>query len=93
MKKYFTPPPFKVFKELKISAILVLQQDKSHMSKRRVETLQYLQNIGDSFMTILQPFDTDQLLTLSEMLSDETKREIRTRYVSADLIMLGGIFK
>lgn len=87
MKKYYTPPPISIFKEVKRAAIEVWKtMDHPEYIKEKVKHLENMQNIGDNFMTMIAMFSADNIIKLVPKLGPHARAEIRVRLLEVGAI-------
>lgn len=81
MNIYYTPPPEKIFQEMKqISILLWSQYDDTYGYKsNKINRIKDLENIKDNFMYILSMFDLYNQNVIWHCASIQLKGEIQKR--------------
>lgn len=84
---YYTPPSDEVFDELKNKSIQLWKgYDNTHgYVTEKVGRIKDIPNVGDNFMYMVAMFDNNNQKKLSDLLSDETKEEVRKRLIDGGL--------
>ena len=82
-KLYYTPPADKHFDEVKKAAIQLWQtyDDEFGYASEKVKRIQDIKNVEDNFMYMVAMFDPSNQRKLSDLLTDDTKFEIRNRMI------------
>ena len=77
MHIFYTPPPQKIFEEVKIAVKKVWAFYNPYHEK--IEIINKIQNISSNFMGIIQTLDINNQKKLSKMIGKEAKEEILKR--------------
>ena len=80
---YYTAPSEQYFEEVKVAAIKVWNQydDTFGYASEKTKRISNIQNVSDNFMYIVAMFDYPNQRKLANLLSDETRKEIRDRMI------------
>lgn len=82
-KLYYTPPAQDQFNELKEKAIEIWSTmgDEPSYSQEKIGRIKDIHNVGDNFMYMVAMFDIHNQLKLADMLSEETRYQVRIRMI------------
>lgn len=86
MEKYYQTPTEQVFKEVKERAkkIWASYDDTYGYASEKIKRVESIENYGDNVMYIIAMFDHFNIIKLSKLLSDNTKKEIYERLKSVE---------
>jgi hypothetical protein len=77
---YYTPPSDKVWNEVTESAIKLWEDNYDNTFGYVTEKVERIKNTPrEHFMSIIRMFDSQNQVKLADMLSEESKKEIRIR--------------
>ena len=81
---YYTAPTDEQFEEVKAKCIQIWNTyDNTYgYATEKIDRIKNLKNISDNVMFMIAMFDMNNMTTLSILLSPETRKEIRDRFVS-----------
>lgn len=84
---YYTPPPNGCFNELKKEAIKLWKTHDNTYGyvDEKVERIERIQNVSDNFMYIVAMFDNNHHTKLAQLLTEDTRKEIRVRMVDGGM--------
>lgn len=83
MRLYYTAPEDEYFNDLKEKAIELWStyDDEFGYASEKISRIKFIANVRDNFMYIVAMFDLPNQRKLAEMISPETRSEVRRRMV------------
>lgn len=85
-KLYYVTPSDSEFEEVKNKAMELWSTKGAEptYSKEKIDHIKGIKNIGDNFMHLVAMFDEGNIITLSSMLSPETRKAVKERMISVN---------